>query len=134
MKRFLCLAVLAAAPASAQSVAVSPADCRQLVAHEAAADTAYRPGVDVRGRPVEPADLPGSTQVAVPDSFSIPITVELDERLGIPVGGDAAFSAEAEIGRVEVDARGNATFNGQPLGDEQARLLRAACAEALAPR
>ena len=120
--------------AAAETVAVSPASCRLVVAHEAAPDVAYRPGADVRGRPVVPADLPGSPPIQAPESFTIPITVELDDRLGIPPAGDAAFTAEAQIGTVQVNADGTMTFNGQPLLDEEARRLRAACAEALAGR
>ena len=113
----------------AQQVTITERDCARLVQHVPDADVAYQPGVDVNGRPVVPADLPGSPQIQVPESFSIPITVDLASRLGIPPGGDADFTAEAAIGRVDVLADGRAFFNGQPLQDEAARQLSLLCQE-----
>ena len=111
----------------AQEVVVTRGVCRQLVAHEAHADTEYRLGADVRGQPVAPADLPGASRIRVPDSFGVPITVELDDRLGIPPGGDSQFTAAARIGMVEVAEDGALTFDGQPLIDEDARRIAIAC-------
>ena len=111
----------------AQEVVITRGVCRQLAAHEARADTEYRPGVDVRGLSVAPADLPGASRIRVPDRFSVPITVELDDRLGIPPGGDTNFTAEAQIGTVEVAGDGALTFNGQPLADETTRRITVAC-------
>jgi hypothetical protein len=44
----------------------------------------YQPGVDVHGRPVALADLPGGAQVALPDAIPIVISVDVQERFGIP--------------------------------------------------
>ncbi len=124
----LCAAVLAgSSPGTAQEITITAQDCARLVEHVPDADATYRPGVDVRGRPVTPADLPGAPQIQVPESFSIPITVDLASRLGIPAGGDAEFTAEAMIGQVDVTADGRAFFNGQPLQDEEARQLSILC-------
>lgn len=56
-----CL-LLVAATASAEEVTVTVTrqDCARLVRHMPSADVAYQPGVDVKGRKVAPADLPGS--------------------------------------------------------------------------
>ncbi len=113
--------------ATAQEVRISERDCARLVEHVPEAGVAHVPNVDVRGRPVAPADLPGSPQIWIPDSFSIPITVDLAERLGIPPGGDADFTAEAFIGQVDVAPDGRAFFNGQPLQNEAARQLSLLC-------
>ncbi len=113
--------------AAAQEVVITARDCDRLVQHEPDADVTFVPNVDVRGRPVAPADLPGSSQIQVPENFSIPITVDLAERLGIPPGGDADFTAEAFIGQVDVEPGGRAFFNGQPLQDEAARQLSILC-------
>src|SRR3546814_15670542 len=72
----LPLLVLAVSTAAAESVVVEAGslttsitedDCARLVPHVPAPDVEYRPGVDAAGRPVAPADLPGSTRIAFPD-------------------------------------------------------------------
>ncbi len=56
-----CL-LMVAATASAEEVRVTVTrqDCARLIRHTPSADVAYQPGVDVKGREVAPADLPGS--------------------------------------------------------------------------
>ena len=111
---------------------ITRADCQRLVRHLPAADVAYQPGVDVRGRPVAPADLgasePGAARpLALPQAVIIPIEVDLFDRFGIPAGG-VNFEADAFIGEVTVDlATGEAFFNGQPLQSEAEAELAARC-------
>lgn len=111
---------------------ITRADCQRLVRHLPAPDVAYRPGVDVRGRPVAPADLgatePGAAPpLALPQAVIIPIEVDLFDRFGIPAGG-VNFEADAFIGEVTVDlATGEAFFNGQPLQSEAEAELAARC-------
>ncbi len=115
--------VLATVPASAAptTVIVRRADCATLVAHRPAPDVAYRSGVDVRGRPVVPADL-DPHQLALPETTAIDITVDLFDRTGIPPQGDANFVGDVLV-VVEVDADGNVSFNGQPITSEAQRQL-----------
>lgn len=113
--------------AAAESVVIiSTKDCARLVAHQAAADVTYTPGIDVQGRAVAPADLPGSVSLAVPDEIAIDITVEIQKRFGIP-NNAALFKPEARIGTVVVRADGGATFNGQPLTSPEQQALTALC-------
>ncbi|MGE0254014.1 MAG: hypothetical protein AB7N54_16425 [Alphaproteobacteria bacterium] len=124
------LALLLAAPAAAQqrTVSVTAADCARLVKHQPAPDVAYRPGVDVHGRPVAPADLDGGTPIALPERFAIPVTVDMAEKLGIPpLGSGALHGGEIAVGTVVVTADGRATFNGQPLQSDASAALAAAC-------
>ena len=107
---FLVLALPAAA--SSETLTISKAECRKLVRHQPSADVAYRPGVDVRGRRVAPADLGGGTNIAIPQEIEIPITVELDKTIGAAASG--LYKPEATIGKV-VYKNGRAWFNGQPL-------------------
>ncbi len=113
-------------------VTITQDDCQRLVRHLPAADVAYQPGVDVRGRPVAPADLgaaePGAAPpLALPQAVIIPIEVDLFDRFGIPAGG-VNFEADAFIGEVTVDlATGEAFFNGQPLQSEAEAELAARC-------
>lgn len=119
--------VLASGPAPASAaetvIRIPRADCARLVEHRSAPDVAYKPGVDVRGRKVAPADLPGSNaaikapkQVEIEISFN-PLRGGVGSRFG---------SSELVVGRVQFNLEtGEATFNGQPLTDpEQAELAR----------
>jgi hypothetical protein len=132
MRKIALLSVFLSLPALVQAqdkptIAVKDADCRRVVEHQAAADVNYKPGVDVYGRPVAPADLPGSSQIKLPDEIQIPITVDLSKRLGLPTDG-SVFKPEAQIGTVSV--RGNQVFfNNQPLGAQDQAALQQACAE-----
>lgn len=111
-------------------VILTEADCRRLVKHVPAPDVAYSPGVDVDGDPVVPADLDGGVRIELPETFAIPIEVELFERLGIP-SDPARFDADLVVGEVTVDIEGRAYFNGQPLQDEAAAELAAKCQRVL---
>lgn len=121
-----------ATPPRADSVQVisTKADCQRLVKHVPAPDATYRPGVDVDGDPVVPADLGGGVRIDLPESFAIPIEVELFERFGIP-SDPARFDADLVVGEVTVDIEGRAYFNGQPLQDEAAAELAAKCQRVL---
>ncbi len=117
-----------ATPAAAHeevTVAITRADCARLVAHLPGPDVAYRPGVDVLGREVAPADLNGGARIQVPETIRIPIEVDLLARFGIPAD-PALFEGDAEIGEV-VYRDGRFTFNGQPLQDEAAAELAQRC-------
>ena len=96
MVRYMCtmrntviimsIALLSAvsAPVHAQTtVRISEMDCSQLVTHVASSDVSYRPGVDVNGNAVAPADLNAQPQISVPDVISIPVTIDLATNLGI---------------------------------------------------
>jgi hypothetical protein len=107
-------------------VIISRGDCARLVAHQPAADVTYKQGVDVHGRPVAPADLPGTPQIAIPDEIAIDITVEIQKRFGIPADS-TFFKPEARVGTVVVKPDGSATFNGQPLTSPEAQALAALC-------
>ncbi len=124
------LFLLAAAPAAAHektTVAVTRADCARLVAHLPAPDVAYRPGVDVHGREVVPADLGGAPRIEVPETILIDIEIDLLERFGIPAT-PALYDADAEVGEV-LYKDGRFTFNGQPLQDQAQAELAARCQE-----
>ncbi len=129
----LFLLAMAGQPATAQEARISAADCRNLVRHQPQADATFTPGVDGRGRRVAPADVGGPSPVRVPDSFSTPITVDLGDRLGIPPGGDADFTATAQIGLIDVTPDGQAFFNGQPLQSDAAHELSVLCQRLAGP-
>ena len=124
--RVFMLLLLAAGTAAAQpkSVEISAKDCRALVRHRPAADVSYRPGVDVRGREVVPADL-NPSPIALPETYTIDITVDLFDRLGIPPGGDAEYEGDIRVGVVEFTEDRRVLFNGRPVTDEAQHELAA---------
>ncbi len=113
------LATMAGAQAQA-TVKVSEKDCSRLVKHVASADVNYRPGVDVRGNSVAPANLNSGARIGMPDDFSFPLTLDLSERLGLP----SDIMAEPVLGEIKVSG-GKVTFNGEPLtSGEQSELAQ----------
>lgn len=122
--------VVPAFPGRAQTVTVTAADCAQFVRHIPAPDVAYKPGVDVGGRPVAPADLGGGVQLALPEAFSIPISVDLQQRLGIPADPTQFQTRDFTVG-VVTWRDGQGFFNGQPLQTEESARLSALCQERL---
>jgi hypothetical protein len=109
-------------PAAAQTI--SEWDCRRLERHVPAPDVVYRPGVDVRGRSVAPADLNPAVPI-VPERFAIYLGVDLRERLGLPPD----LIADLPLGVIEID-NGTVLFNGRPIAPDAAAGLAAACAAA----
>lgn len=122
--------VASSVPAAAGNLRVSKSDCDKLVAYRQPPGVEHQPGVDVNGRPVVPADLNGGTQIRLPDTILVPITVDLGDRFGIP-HNSVLFDATAFIGIASVRlSDGKVTFNGQDLSDPETRALAAACQRA----
>lgn len=135
MKRLVLLCVLltfgGALPARAEAPALSvdPAFCRQLTKHTPAPDVAYQPGRDVHGKPVAPADLDGGAQIALPESFAIPLTADLFKFLNLDQGS-FPFNAmpRNDINLGTLTLRGDQVFyNGRPLSPAQQNELIALC-------
>jgi hypothetical protein len=124
----LLVASLASAAAGDEIIRISREDCSRLVAHRPDPGVAYQPGVDVHGQPVAPADLEES-RIVLPDTIFIVITVDIEERFGIPPDS-VLYEPEAHIGVVEFSFEdGSVTFNGVPLTDPEEAALAAACSQ-----
>ena len=124
---------LAGGPAEAEGsyLTISKADCDRLARHYPSDDVTYRPGRDVRGKAVAPADLNGGTDLILPEAVVIPIEVDMFRRYGIPAN-QANFKGDIFIGEVVVDvASGRALFNGQPLQSDEEAELAARCQRSL---
>lgn len=107
-------------------------DCQNLVQYRPDPGVAYKPGVDVRGRPVAPADLPGSgIAVEPPDHVTFDINFD-------PLKGEAReryLNPNLYVGTVDYDlTTGQATFNGVPLTDPQKDEIARRCRAALRRR
>jgi len=118
-----------AAPIHAETVRVSKQDCANVVRHTPAPDVAYKPGVDVYGRKVAPADLSGSSPIKVPDVISFNLTLDLPDLT--PSSGSIGPSfGEPVLGKVSI--QGNQVYyNGKPLGGIGQSELVKKCREAL---
>jgi hypothetical protein len=117
------------APAAADRMRISRADCQKLVQYRPDPGVAYKPGVDVHGNPVAPADLPGSAS-RVP----IPKQVEFDISFN-PLKGAMRRrfnQTELHVGTVRYDlGTGEVTFNGVPLTNAQKDEVAYRCRQAL---
>jgi hypothetical protein len=129
--------VLAIQPAAAQTPSaaarsgpgIDPALCRTLTRHRPAPDVEYRPGVDVKGRPVAPADLPGSAGAMAPAPLDIPLTLDLARRMGVrtmPGGQSGALPGDTVVGRLTMDGN-RLLLNGQPVDGASEAQLYAYC-------
>jgi hypothetical protein len=126
--------VLADAAPQDQKLYVTRQDCRQLVAHHPDSSVEYKPGVDVHGHYVAPADLPSSNPIDLPDKVTFdlrlnPLAYAPQAKGNAPPG--AFLNTETNLGHVEVDLKSGATrFNGRSLDDEQTRIITDACRQA----
>ena len=128
---FAGLLPAAAAAGAEHVVTVTAGDCRRVVAHVAAADVEYRPGVDVRGRKVAPADLGGTPQVEIPGTITFDLQLDLEELAGPPPPGPVGeVFGRPVLGHISI--RGNKVyFNDRLLGDLAEAELARKCREML---
>jgi len=106
---------------------VSLDDCRRLVKHMPSADVAYKPGVDVHGKAVKPADDRPLGAIEVPQEIVIDFGIDLAGRYGFGAAG--LFDATAGIATIKYDiGSGGLTVNGKPLSDADSQAIEAACA------
>jgi hypothetical protein len=111
---------------SAPALADKPPECQLLVMHKPADDVAYKPGVDVHGKPVVEADLTQPLDVSVKE-IEIPITIDIAQNLGLAV--PPGMETKATVGVVKMKADGSATFNDKPLNLGPDQALIAVCEE-----
>jgi hypothetical protein len=86
---------------------------------------AYKPGIDVDGKPVAPADLPAGAGASSFDNVPIEIGADLRNRLG-NAATSGLFGRRSTIGLVTVIGS-DAYFNGRPISDSERAVLVAAC-------
>lgn len=126
------------------TVALDARECRRLlaqrgtvVAHQPAPDVNYQPGrdVDSRGRPVAPADLPGSANPLPLDGMiDLPIRMPLSGLPGLPqVPSTVKEESRLRIASLQVDPMtGKLVFNGKPLEPQTEDAVAVACRDYLA--
>ncbi len=123
----IALGLLVTQAAFADTVTITRDGCAALERYQASADVEYKPGVDVDGNAVAPADLNGGVPpIEMPSEIVISITSLLQSKFGIPADPNS-YKPEAYIGTVTVKPDGRAYFNGQPLQDDAAYELAQLC-------
>jgi len=120
--------------ARAETVKLSTGDCSKLVQHVPADDVTYKPGVDVRGRPVVPADLGGGGTITIPEEIDIQIGIDLADRLALREARGTRpvlpFEGKAALGTLTI--KGNDAFwNGTRIAPQDEALLAEACRKGL---
>jgi hypothetical protein len=134
MIRFALLFALAAPATAAETLTISTADCRRLVAHAPRADVTYQGGVDARGKPVVPADVSGAA-VELPAFIDIPIALDVARRLSGGTPGDVLSSRRGLEGKGPLGTltiKGNDAFwNGRQLQSQEEAMLAEACRASL---
>lgn len=111
-------------------IVITKTDCSRLIRHVPAPDVAYQPGVDVKGRAVAPADMPGSGADAIPgllpDVLEIPLTIKPMQ--GATYAKRGSGDSQATLGTVRYDMnKGTFTFNDRPLTSPEQEELSRAC-------
>lgn len=96
--------------------------CEKLVRHVPDADVAFQPGVDLKGRPVVPADLNAGSSIEIPETIEIPLTVDLARRLRVPA--PQGIEMEVLIGFLQITKEGRVLQNGRDLTDQAVYLCK----------
>lgn len=110
--------------ASASAVAVTSEICGQLFEDpNLNVDVTYRPGTDVEGGAVVPADLPEAGAFIPPSDFKIPLKVDLSRY----DQGKGDLILELDIGEIESHAGGASVLNGAKLKPSEVAALQKAC-------
>jgi len=122
----------AEAASESPKVRITKKDCRRLVRHQASANVAYQPGVDVRGNPVVGADLAGSFTIPIPDVFEFNITKDLSAYLDGPEEQLAADKAAAIAAERSVAATNAAVDSAESAVTSAETVYQDALADATA--
>ena len=104
--------------------------CEGLAQYEPAPDVAYKPGVDVEGNAVAPADLPGADPLIGPEhEYKSLLEVPLEEVTDTSSGSgvEAVAGSNIQVGELTV-VGDDVTFNGRPLDDPDTHAVAEACA------
>lgn len=107
--------------------------CRALVAHEPDDNVAFRPSVDVRGRPVVSANLLQEQRILDNLSASYEFSIRLNPLVGD--SGNRFSETSLDLGKIRFDRETGAGFyNGTLIQGVGRRLIVQECENILEPQ
>ena len=117
---------------TASTVTLNKKECQSVIQHTPAPDVAYKPGTDVYGRKVAPADAPGSASpIKIPDEINIDIGFNVKDKYGLGTGGQ--YTGENVLGKVTVKG-GRVYYDGKPLDNSDQQSVADACRNTYGPK
>ena len=133
---FLVFAMPAMAQEANPIIRVDNAACRYVTKHIPDADVDYKPGVDVHGKKVVPADITPPTDYGLENSFNLRLTTDAVRAFGIKVPeirsnvsgsnpNSSAVTSDTAFGYITLK-NGKPFLNGKPLdpaGQSQLAIL-----------
>ncbi|OIN86416.1 MAG: hypothetical protein AUJ12_05555 [Alphaproteobacteria bacterium CG1_02_46_17] len=96
------------------SMAVAKVICEK---HFVADDVNYKPGVDVDGNPVAPADI-SAPPIDVPEYMEVPLSIDLAQVIKIPMAD--TIEMKPVLGNLKLYKDGHVEYNGQDISDKVA--------------
>jgi len=124
--------ILVATAASAEVVRIetSQENCARIQKHVARNDVTYKPGVDVNGKPVAPADLQDQPKF-LKDEIVIDLALPLKDLYDVANPPNRKIqNAEVLVGTVRYELlSGKFYFNDQPLADTALYAIAEKCQE-----
>lgn len=130
MKNLVLFIFMMALPHVVQAQTPNPMECQLLPVHTANSDVAYKPGVDVKGKPVVPADL-NAPMMELPRTIVVPLSTDMADKLqSSNVDG---LKLEAPLGMVEIHPNGRVVYNGKDLTPQVYALCGREAVPALPP-
>jgi hypothetical protein len=123
---FLVLSAFAPV-AQAQDMVLEPF-CQEILQYQQEKAADYRPGVDVKGHPVAPADLmPSANSIKYP--IEIPVEIDVIKLMNadapdMPDVLEEAGQMEAQVALVQVFEDGRIEYDGQDISDRSSYICR----------
>lgn len=121
---FAVLTTLFLAAAAPVAAAQTDDPCTRAVKAQSTGGADYKPGVDVYGRPVAPADTQPTLRIDPPQVIEFPVTLDVAKRLGFDTRGP--YEAKTTLTNVRIE-NGRVTVNGQVIHTTNEADLIAAC-------
>ena len=116
----------------APKVTMTATDCRRLVRHHGQQEADYKPGVDVYGRKVAPADVEGTPRINIPEEITFDLTASLTKYFAKPGELHPILTSDGVLGKIKYNTlTGKLYFDGQPLNEEATDEVVTLCGKVL---
>ncbi|MDG1709238.1 MAG: hypothetical protein P8H03_10780 [Emcibacteraceae bacterium] len=118
-------------PQAERIILVTPSDCQLLTPHVPDADVEYKPGKDVRGRDIVPADIGGGDALGLGNNgYSFYMTHDALKESGVAEEYGLTGSQEGKIILGQVTVRdGDVFWNGNSLQEADRNSIYMLCNE-----